>query len=199
MPYRRRRTRVTLGKDPRRMARTVLRNLTAGTIPAQIQVALPTVAADVTNTGDVFENADTENIVSTSAVIKYVNIRVELSIRPETAPANPGWYEYALVMLREQQSTSPNIDSAYQTNVGTETIGTMAINLNRGKCLWNGAVAVASEQPQVLDLKVKMPARYCKWQRGDNLVFISFFRSNNSTDTTSSLREIYSHQFKVYT
>ncbi len=196
MPFRRRIRRRTIGKDARRMSRTLIQTLTAGSVQ-QVVVMQPTDQVGSSGTADIFENADTLNKVTPNSVCKYINIREELSIKPDIAAAQPGFYEYALVYFDEQQS-DPTVDSQISTNVGTQTIGDLCVNLYRGKCVWNGSLAIAKEQPQVLDLKVKIPPRFCKSVRGAYWILIHFFRSAVTTDTTSQMSAVYSHQYKQY-
>jgi len=196
MPFRKRRTRVTIGKDPRRMSRTNIQTLIAGTVD-QVSTINSTIDAGVSGSGDVYENADTELQCSPNEIIKYINIRVQYSVKPGTAPAAPGWIEYAVVFFNEQQN-APALDGGIQSNFGIQTVGDTCINLYRGKCIWNGAIRVSKELPEVLDLKIKIPQRYCKMVRGSYWRFIHAFRSNDSTDSTTAIRSVYSHQFKVY-
>ncbi len=182
------------------MAQTNVLNLTSASVGI-LPVIQPTVVVSATGTSDVFENADTKNQVSANAVVKYVNLRDQFAIRnTDSAPTTdeqPGWVEYAVVVFTEQ-GTIPTVESAITSNIGTQTLGDLCINLYRGKCLWNGAMRISREVPEVLDLKIKIPNKYCKMQRGSYLMVLHYFRSVSATDTATSVRQIHSHQYKVY-
>ena len=178
------------------MVSTFVENLTTG-VPTLRTIVEITIPADASGSGDVYENADTEQKVTPNAVIKYVNIRSQLAVRPEIAPANPGWFEYAVV-LRTERPGDPAIDTSFATNLGVKTIGDIAVNLYRGKCIWNGAVQMSVDLPVSIDLKIKMPKAYSKWKRGWYLQFIYAHRSSSSTDVTTSIRHVYGHQYKCY-
>ncbi len=193
----RHRRRQTQGMAPRKMSKTILENKIAGTVTT-IDVMAPTTNTGSTGTGDVFENADTQDAVSANAIIKYLNIRFEVCVRKDTGGTQPGWFEYAVIRLEEQEST-PVINSAFTANNGTQTIGDIANNLYREKCIWNGACPVSLEVPNQVDLHIKVPQQYCKCKRGAYFQVVTLFRSSNSADVSSSLRLIYSHQYKVYT
>ncbi len=196
MPFRRRIRKRTIGKDARRMSRTLIQSLVAGNVLETI-VIQPTDDVGSSGTADIFENADTLNKVSSNSICKYINIREEISIKPDIAAANPGFFEYALVVFDEQQSI-PGVDVQISTNIGTQTLGDLCVNLYRGKCLWNGSVAIAREQPQVLDLKIKVPPKFCKQMRGMYMMWFATFRSAVTTDSTSTIPAVYSHQYKQY-
>ncbi len=179
------------------MSKTILENKTTGT-PSQIEILVPTQSTGALGTGDTFENADTRDAVSANAKVFYFNIRMQVVTRLDSGGLQPGWFEYAIIRLEEQEST-PVINTAFTTASGTQTIGDIAVNLYREKCIWNGAIPVSTEIAQVVDCKIKVPQQFCKCKRGAYFVFVSMFRSSNSIDSTSEVRHIYSHQYKTYT
>ncbi len=189
--------RRTLGMAPRRMSKTIVENKITGT-PTSIDIVAPTVSTGSIGTGDVWENADTQDAVGANAIIKYLNVRSQVVVRADTGGTQPGWFEYAVIRLEEQEST-PVLNTAFTTASGLQTIGDIAVNLYRDKCIWNGAMPTSKEVPNQMDLKIKIPPQFCKCKRGSYFQLISMFRSSNSADVTSSLRHIYSHQYKVYT
>jgi len=195
MPFRKRARRVTLGKEPRRMSRTLIQDLIAGVVD-RIFVIQPTEDVSNSGTGEIFENADTNSVVSPNAVCKYVNARFQLSSK-NVSPQNAGWFEYAFIIFKEEE-VAPALNTDFTSFGGTQTIGDIAVNLYRGKCIWNGAIPISKEVPQSVDVKIKMPLAHCKWQRGMYLALISKFRADDATDTTSTVRFVYSHQFKIY-
>ncbi len=195
MPFHRKIRRRTAGKEPRKMASSLLANITS--TPIQDEIIIPTIFAGGVGTGDVLDQADTRRTVSPNSIIKYLNIKFQCAVRKDVSPANPGWMEYA-IFIRDELQANPVIDPLFAANFGTQTIGDIATNLFRDKCLWTGCVAIAAEQPQVVDLVIKVPNKFCKQKRGMMMFWVVGFRSSNSADVTSSLRLIYSHNYKCY-
>lgn len=177
------------------MSKTILLNNT-GT-PVTYDIVVPTQNTGGSGTGDVFENADTQDAVSTNAVIKYINVHIQATVRKDVSPANPGWVEYAFFYRMEQQTT-PTINGAFTSDNGTQTLGDLATNIYRDKCVWTGSIPVSEQIPMTQNIALKCPPKFCKWKRGMYLQLVIFFRSSNSTDTTSSARIILSHNYKVY-
>ena len=197
MPYHRKRiTRRTLGKEPRTMTRTLLDDNVANTASI-ILVARPTLAASGVGTGDIWENADTINICAPQSVIKYINIRLESGLR-DVAPEAPGFVEYAIVIFEENEG-APTVNSAITSNLGTRTLGDICKQLYRGNCIWDGAFAVSREIPRVMDIKIKLPPKFCSNKIGRWIALLKAFRTNDVSDTTSDCRTWYSHMYKVYT
>ncbi len=195
MPFHRKVKRRTIGKEPRKMAHTILANVT--TTPIMDEITIPTVFASGVGTADVLETADTRRTVSPNSIIKYINLKFQIAVRKDVSPANPGWMEYAIVIRDELQAT-PVIDAAFAANFGTQTIGDIATNLFRDKCIWTGCAAISAEVPTVVPVTLKIPDKFCKQKRGMSISFVIAFRSSNSADVTSSMRLIYSHNYKCY-
>ena len=107
------------------MARTTIQNLVTGTISSK-NVVIMTVATDDVGSGDVFENADTERICGVNGIVKYINIKAEIAVRPGVGNQEPGWFEYAFVFLSEQDNTDPVVDPDFQNKFGVSTIGEIA-------------------------------------------------------------------------
>ncbi len=170
--------------------------LVAGT-PEQKDIIVPTENVSALGTGDVFEDADTQRIISTSAIVKYVNLLFGLTIK-ETAPADPGFYEYA-IFVQEEQTASPVMDALFTSNNGTQSIGDIATNLYRDKCLWSGCVPVSATVPNGFSLMIKIPPKFQKWKRGRYLNLVALYRSRDSTDSTSVMKIMYQQNFKCYT
>jgi len=194
--YRKRIVRKTMGKEARTMSRTLLDDNTANT-GSIITVVEASAVASTTGTVDVFKTSDTQKIVGPSAVIKYINIRLESGIR-DVAPMAPGFVEYALVIFDEQDAV-PTFDSGISSALGTNTLGELCKNRYRGNCIWEGAFALSREIPAVLDLKVKLPKFCCSQKRGRYIMLLKAFRTNDVSDSTSDCRTWYSHNYKCYT
>ncbi len=191
-----RRKKLTLGKTGRQMSRTLLDDNVTLTVSI-IAVVVPTINCSSVGTGDVFENADTVNIVTPSAVIKYINMRLESGVR-DVAPSAPGFVEYALVVF-DEMTTTPTVASGISTNIGTQTLGTMARNFYRGKVLWEDAFRVSRELPEVANIKIKLPPWACQQKIGRYFMLLKAFRTNDVSDATSDCRTWYSHSYKAWT
>ncbi len=177
------------------MSKSLLFNNTG--VPVTYDIVVPTQNTGGSGTGDVFENADTQDAVSTNAIIKYVNLHFQTVVRKDVSPANPGWLEYA-VFYRMEQQTTPTINGAFTADFGTQTLGDLATNIYRDKCVWTGSIPISAEIPATMDLRIKCPGKFCKFKRGMYMQVVFGFRSSNSGESTSSARIILSHNYKVY-
>ncbi len=195
MPFHRKIRRRTLGKEPRKMSSTFLVNLLA--TPVQDEIIIPTTNVGTSGVGDVLETADTRRTVSPNSIIKFLNLKFQCAIRAGVGEVNSGWFEYAIFILDQQEAT-PTINGGFASAFGTQTIGNTATNLFRNQCIWTGCAPVSPELPIVVDLKLKIPPQFCKMRRGQWFLFVIAFRSHDSTDTTTSLRVVYSHNYKCY-
>ncbi len=195
MPRYRKIRRRTLGKDSRKMAGSRFTSIVTGSVAIQ-EVMQPTVVASSLGTSDVFENADTKNMVSPNSVIKYINLTLEGGVK-DTAPAENGWVEYGLVRF-EEQSAVPTVPATISANTGTQTLGELLDNHYRDKSIWNGAVMISREIPLCLNLHLKIPDKFCKCKRGAYFMFFWMYRSVLTTDTTSETQNILSWKYKTY-
>jgi len=189
------RNKITLGKEPRKMSKSYIEILVSNATAPEIEVLVqPTVNINEVGTGDIFENADTANIVSPNCVVKYVNIRWQAGLNKSTD--NQGWIEYAIVLYTEQTGTP--VSTADFININTQTLGDIANNRFRGKCLWNGAIPMNVNQTKVLDLAIKIPDKWCKWKRGQYLMLVQYYRGTDTADTTSACDTDLTVQYKCY-
>jgi len=177
------------------MSKSGIDDNTAGTASI-VNVITPTIFAGGTGLGDVFENADTADKCAPNSIVKYVNIRLQTAIR-DVAPEAPSFQEYALVVFEELQG-APTVDAIIVAGLGTQTLGDLCVNLYRGNCIWNGAYAVSREVPGVLDLKIRIPDKFCKQKRGMYLSLLKAVHTADVTDTTTDVRTFFSFQFKTY-
>ncbi len=197
MPRRGRRVkRRTQGKEPRVMTRSFITSSTPGGINKVIVVE-PTQTTGATATDNVFDGADTSHECSPNSIIKYFNIRLQEAIKTDESTQRPGWIEYGLVQF-DNQGVEPSIPANITSNVGTQTLPELLRNNYRNHCIWTGAFGLSAETPGVLDLKIKIPDKFCKNQVGIFWVFYYMFRSSDSTDITTTVRNIYSHEYKCY-
>ncbi len=193
--FRKRVARRTMGKEARMMSKTLLDdNLTLAA--SIIKIMGPTQFVSAAGTADVFENADTKDLCSANSVIKYINIRLQSGIR-DIAPSAPGFVEYAIVLFQKEEA-EPTLNAAITANLGTQTLGDLCRNLYRGDCIWEDSFPVSRENPAVANIKVKLPDKCVKTERGKYLMLLKAFRTQDVSDTTSDCRTWYSHNYKVY-
>ncbi len=184
-----------MGKESRQMSRSLLDDNVTGAVSI-IVIINPTDDVSTSSTGHVFEGADTNKFCSPNSVVKYVNIRLQSGLR-DVAPEAPGFVEYAVVLFDEQK-TIPVVDSTITSGIGATPLGTLCRGLYRGKCIWNGSYAVSREIPRCIDISIKIPNKYCKNKRGQYLMLLKSFRTNDVSDTTSDCRTWYSHMYNCY-
>ncbi len=179
------------------MSKTKILSILSGATNIE-EVASPTINAQATGgVGDVFATADTKNVVSPNSIIKYFNIKLQSGIKEDVTPSHNGWIEYALVRFDEQQGV-PALDAGITANIGTQTLGDLCNNLYREKCVWNGSQIISKEVPSQIDLHIKVPDAFCKNRRGTYWMFLYSLRTSKSTDTTTEIKSVYSHQYKCY-
>ncbi len=183
----------TLGKEPRRMTKSIIEALTQGSANPELEILIAPTANVGTGAGDALGGADFADTVTPAAVCKYINVRLQLGNKSGTG--DQGWYEYAII-LKDEQTATPVIGTDFST-WNLSTIAELAINLNRGKCIWNGAVPLNDGQAKVLDLKLKIPDKWCKWKRGQYLVLVHGARGADST-TTDIITVVLTTQWKCY-
>ncbi len=178
------------------MSKSKILDINAGSIAFE-QIVEPTAFTSATlGTQDIFENADLEKICSPNSVIKYINVRFETGLR-DTAPAAPGFIEYAMVVL-EEQAGAYIIPAGITAGFSTKTIGDMARQQYRGNCIWNGSFPVSREIPMVYDMKIKIPDKFCKNKVGKAIILLIGHHGLNVADVTTDARTFFSHQYKCY-
>ncbi len=178
------------------MADTNIVTLVTGNVN-QNTIVEPTSNVSQNATDDIFATADTEKICSPNSVIKYLNIMYQAAIKPDIGNAFPGWIEWACVVYEEEQS-DPGIDSKITSNIGTKSLQTLCKNLYRGNCIYAGSYGIAKELPSTFNCSLKLPPKFCKNKRGMYIKFLSYYRSVNSADVVSEIRESYNHMYKCY-
>lgn len=184
-----------MGKEPRIMSRSKLVDIDAGSLILE-KIIESTGLAGTGGGGHVLEGADTKSVVSPNSCVKYVNILFETGLR-DTAPAAPGFLEYAVV-FRSELETTFTIPSSLTSGFGTLTVGDMCRNLYRGDCIWYGSFPVSREIPQVVPLKIKLPDKACKYKRGSSLWLILGHHGLNVADTTTDMRTFLTIGYKTY-
>ncbi len=196
MPSHRKIVRRTMGKEARIMSRSALFDIDAGSLTHQVLVKPSVFAGALSGASNVFNEADTEMVVSPNAIIKYINIRFETGLR-DVSPAAPGFIEYAIVIL-DQAGATYVIPAGLTANFGTKTVGDLCRNLYRGNCIWNGSFPVSRELPRVIDMSIRIPDKFCKCKNGQEIVIVIGHHGLNVADTTTEARTYFSTQFKAY-
>ncbi len=162
-----------------------------------VPVVTPTIDAGQGGGGHTFEGADFENVCSPNSLVKYINIRLQAAIKSSESEFRPGWIEYGMVFF-ENEKNQPSTESGITSDFGTKTLGQMLKNFYRGHAIWTGCRGISVELPQCIDLPLKIPNKWCKNIRGGYWMFYYAFRSSKSTDTVTTVRFIYSHEYKLY-
>jgi len=184
----------TLGKTPRKMAQSKVLNA----LPAIMQehvIIQPTIDAGQTSqTGDVFESADTEKICAPNSIVKYLNFTFELAIK-QTQVAFSGWMEWALVTI-ENAIATPTTPSNAQ--LGIRTLGDVMSHEFRNRCIMTGVIPVSVQSPVAVPLTFKLPDICKKNQTGKYLIMYFAFRSADSADTTTICRSMTQSMYKSY-
>jgi len=191
--------RQTMGKDPIKKATTLLDNIGQGSGSVYAHNLIVTGAGSRSTTGatqTIRDTASTADVCNVGDIVKYVNICVQVGNRSLEMQENDddnGWVEYAIVKHKEVAQNPAT------TNLGVQTLQDVCTKAFRGDCIWTGCIPIGSQQPNSLDIKLKLPKIFTKMQIGSTLTFYAHFRSVNSTDLRSdSLRIVTTAQYKVY-
>ncbi len=188
--------RVTRGKQGIQHAGTLVSNVGGGSVPAE-QIILKTEAGPRNVTGanqDITEKRDTGNLCNVGDLCKYVNLFVECGTR-DIAGADDGigWLEWALVCVKETETSVPI------TTVGVQTLATVCTNMYRNECIYTGVMPVGITQPNFMAISLKIPKTKQFIRIGDEWRFICGFRDMKATSTsTAAMRLITSFMYKGY-
>ncbi len=188
---------ITRFKTGIQHADTLLSNIGPASIPTTFEV-LETEGGTRSVTGatqTIQDSASTGEVVRVGDIVKYINLFIEIAPREAVAtPTNrAGWLEWALVMVKESETTVPI------TSTGTQTLGTICTNMFRNECIYTGAVPVGRDVPNFAAIKIKVPKFKQKIRLGDEWRFICYARSNNSADVaTDAYRLVQSFMYKTY-
>lgn len=190
--------RQTMGKEAVKHSGTFVANVGNGSA-AGVLTAIVTNVGLRLNTGatsTIQAQANTSNTCMVGDIIKYIDFCIEVCARGITVypdAQDNGWLEYAIVKQKEGDVTIAT------TNLGTKTLGDICTQVFRGDCLWTGCIPVGAQQPNSLDIKIKLPKVFTKMQQGSKLQLLTFMRSSNSADVrTTSHRLVLSYRYKCY-
>ncbi len=191
--------RRTMGKEAIKKSTTIINILGQGSAaPAVLEIIDVPNRTGVGSVLQIRDIQDTDKTANVGDVLKYINLCIQIGPREgdetnETLLINNGWLEYAVVFQRER-------DQAMQSSeLGLHTLGDVATKQYRGDCLFTGCLPVGAQQPNSLDLKIKIPANKVKLQLGSNLNMYCHFRSIDSADLRSNSHKlIMSALYKLY-
>jgi len=182
----------TFGKEPRKMSNSLIDILTGNSALPELEVVVEPSAVTGQGGGTpVFANVDTNKIISPNSFCKYINFRFQLA---QNDTNTNGWFEYAIVLFTEQDTAPTNTGLG---DVNIKSLGDICNNKFRGKCLWNGAVPINQDQAKVVDLAIKIPDKWCKWQRGQYLCLIHYYRPADAI-SSDTIKNLWSTQWKCY-
>ncbi len=171
---------------------TIIDNIGAGSVPQKL-IVLKTSGGPRDTTGapmTIQSFSSTDEECKTGDECKVVNLHIECGSRSNTGVQTDrtGWLEWAMVLVRENETEVPI------TRMGVQTLGDVCTNMYRGECIYTGAVPVGHEQPVVAEISLKIPKTKTKMKLGDEWRFITSFRSVESTSTsTTAIRLIKSY------
>jgi len=193
----RRRMSITKLIPPVHHADTLLTN-TGGNKAPETMVVLDTEAGARTTTGGsqtIQVGQGTNEEVNVGATVKYINLFLQAAPRTIGGGSDDrnGWIEWALVMVKETETVVPN------TNTGILTLGVICKHMFRNECIFTGAMPVGNQQPNYLEIKIKVPRFKQRITFGDQWRFITLFRDVKTTPTSSdTIRLVKSMFFKSY-
>ncbi len=195
---RRRRIAMTKGKVAIRHADTNITNVGAATAPATFNV-LETQGGARTVTGGtqtITSSRDTGEVCNVGDIVKYVNLFMQCGPRQEgigITDEKKGWMEWAFVCVKESETTVPI------TDIGIQTLGCVCNHMFQGETILTGAVPIGLEQPNYVEIKIKIPSTKSRIQLGDEWRFIHSWRPTKSTAAgTSEMRVVKSFMYKSY-
>ncbi len=139
--------------------------------------------------------SSTDEDCKTADVVKLINLHLQCGPRNfDTIPPEDrtGWIEWALVLVRENETIVPN------TRIGVQTLGDIATNMYRGECIYTGNLPVGGAQPSTGEISLKIPKNKQKIKLGDEWRFLTYFRAVNSASLfTDSVRTVKSYNYRV--
>ncbi len=123
---------------------------------------------------------------------KYLNIFIQVGPRLEQFVAN-GWVEWALCMHKGSDTPPTN------ANLGLLTLGNVCTNYFRNECILTGAIPTGQNQPNYIEIKIKVPNFKQKLRVGDRYTLFLYARTISATETaTNTFRVLTSFMYKNY-
>ena len=145
-----------MGKDAIKKSGTLIANIGQGTLGVHSHVIIDTNIGQRDSTGitrNILQQQTTDNECNLGNIIKYVNLCIEIGPRTDAGQEdnNNGWLEYGIVKYKET-FIAPETNS-----LGTNTLGDNLTKNFRGDVLWTGCLPCGSQQPNAVDLRLKIP------------------------------------------
>ncbi len=174
---------------------TNIANIGGASAPGTM-VVLDTEAGSRTLTGTAQQiqvGQRTDQECNVGAVVKYINLFIEVINRNGVGADGRGILEWAFVCVKQSETAVPI------TNIGVQTLGDICTKMFRNECIYTGAFPIGLEQPNYLPIKIKIPNFKTNLRIGDEWRFITHFRDGNSTSTqTAAVRIVKSFMYKSY-
>ncbi len=135
----------------------------------------------------------TDEDCKTADIVKLVNLHLQCGPRQNVnASDREGWMEWALILVRENETAMPS------TRLGVQTVGDVATNMYRGECIFTGNMPVGGEQPGSQEISLKIPKSKQHIKLGDEWRWVTNFRCTESTSVnTGAVRLIKSYNYLV--
>ncbi len=192
---RHRKIRLSTIKNAVKHSSTLVANIGSGSVPSVHSIYFTDVGIRPSTGGpqNIKDIATTEGTINVGDIVKYVNICIQCGPRTAGVADNNGWLEWAVVRQEERTQLMGS------TFLGTNTLMDTAQKQYRNNVFMTGCFPMGKEQPNSLDLKLKIPRAWEKVKMGGILIIFCYFRSVDSTDTrTDSHRLVVSSIFKCY-
>ncbi len=191
---RRKKLRMTLGKQSIKKSGSSIFNSGSGSIPNSFELLVTEAGARTLDGTEqtITDHRTTGETVNVGDVVKYINIQMEGLPRVDSVDSI-GILEWAVVLQKEIDPEVPI------TNVGTMTLMNICMNMYRGDCIYTGCFPIGSTQANCQAVKLKIPKNHAKITLGDQWFLYTYFRTANSTETsTTSIRNVHSFSYKAY-
>ncbi len=199
MPFRRKRMSALRLKQSVKHTDTAILTIGGASTPSEV-VLLETDAGARTvdgSTQNIIANQTTDNTVTVGCTVKYINFIIECASRPAetsgTSNDGVGWVEWAIVMVKESETTLPI------TNVGANGLGDVATKMYRNECIYTGCIPCSRSNPNCQNITIKVPKFKQVIRLGDEWRLYVIYRDVlvTSTATDSARVNIFTH-FKSY-
>jgi len=186
----------TRGRTPIKHSGTLVATIGPATVPGKFSVLVPSGGARSAAglAVNIQQNADTDTQTQIGSICKYVTFFIEAAATDAgKTSATQGWLEWAVTFENEQNLAIPI------TNMALHTLGDVAMQMFRQDCLLTGVLNLSVNQPQFVEIKVKLPRRCCQMKLGNRVSIFTSYRDSDAADvSTDIVRLIRSFSYKNY-